>query len=114
MKFGVPACVMEELRGGDPSLEHVAKRLGMSPRTLQRKLRLESLSFNDVLDLTRKHFASRYLHERHLQLSEITYLLGFSEQSAFSRAFQRWYGVTPTQYRAGITATPGPVPPRAL
>ena len=72
----------------------------MSPRTLQRKLRLEQSSFADVLDRTRKHFASCYLQERGLQLTEIAYLLGFSEQSAFTRAFQRWYGVSPTQYRA--------------
>jgi AraC-like DNA-binding protein len=96
----VARCVMEEMRGGDPSLPHVSKRLGMSPRTLQRKLQLENLSFNDVLDRTRKHFASRYVQERGLQLTEIAYLLGFSEQSAFTRAFQRWYGVSPTQYRA--------------
>jgi len=96
----VARCVMEEMRGGDPSLPHVAKRLGMSARTLQRKLQLENVSFADVLDRTRKHFASRYLQERGLQLTEIAYLLGFSEQSAFTRAFQRWYGVSPTQYRA--------------
>ena len=92
--------LMVELRGGDPSLETIAKRMGMSPRTLQRRLQLEQSSFNDILDRTRKHFASCYLQERGLQLTEIAYLLGFSEQSAFTRAFQRWYGVSPTQYRS--------------
>jgi AraC-like DNA-binding protein len=100
VESAVARCLMEELRGGDPSLERIAKRLGMSPRTLQRRLRDEQSSFADVLDRTRKHFASCYLQERGLQLTEIAYLLGFSEQSAFTRAFQRWYGVSPTQYRS--------------
>lgn len=100
VESAVARILMEELRGGDPSLERVAKRMAMSPRTLQRRLRDEQSSFADVLDRTRKHFASCYLQERGLQLTEIAYLLGFSEQSAFTRAFQRWYGVSPTQYRA--------------
>lgn len=100
VESAVARILMEELRGGDPSLEHVAKRMAMSPRTLQRRLRDEHSAFADVLDRTRKHFATCYLQERGLQLTEIAYLLGFSEQSAFSRAFQRWYGVSPTQYRS--------------
>lgn len=96
----VARAIMEELQGGEPSLPRVAKRLGMSVRTLQRRLRLAHTSFNDVLDRTRKHFATLYVQERGLQLTEIAFLLGFSEQSAFTRAFTRWFNESPTQYRS--------------
>lgn len=88
-----------ELRGGNPSLDHVARRLGMSARTLQRRLSAENLSFADVLDRTRRLVADCYVKEKHLALTEVACLLGFSEQSAFSRAFQRWYGLPPSRYR---------------
>lgn len=96
--------LVEELRGGDPSLDHVARRVGLSPRTLQRRLQLEGVSFADVLDRTRRDFADCYVKEATLALTEIAYLLGFSEQSAFTRAFQRWYGVSPSRYREGAAA----------
>jgi AraC-like DNA-binding protein len=57
-----------------------------------------------VLDQTRRHFAKAYVEERSLALTEIGYLLGFSEQSAFTRAFQRWYGVAPRDYRSRQSA----------
>jgi AraC-like DNA-binding protein len=96
---GVTRILMEELRGGEPTLERVARRMGMSARTLQRRLQLERSSFAEVLDRTRRHFADCYVRERTLSLTEVAYLLGFSEQSAFTRAFQRWYGVSPSRYR---------------
>jgi AraC-like DNA-binding protein len=71
----------------------------MSPRTLQRKLQTEGRSFAEVLDRTRRHFADCYIKERTLALTEIAHLLGFSEQSAFTRAFHRWYGISPSRYR---------------
>ncbi len=71
-----------------------------SPSVTRPPRRERARSFADVLDHTRKHFASCYLQQRGLQLTEIAYPLGFSEQSSFTRAFQRWYGVSPTQYRA--------------
>jgi AraC-like DNA-binding protein len=98
----VAGLLAEELRGGDPSLSRIARRMAMSPRTLQRRLELESTSFADVLDRTRRSFAEAYVQERGLALTEIAYLLGFSEQSAFTRAFQRWYGSPPSQYRAQL------------
>jgi len=96
----VARLIAEELQGGEPSLPKVARRMAMSPRTLQRRLELEATSFADVLDQTRRHFAQAYLKEPNLALTEISYLLGFSEPSAFTRAFQRWYGVAPSQHRA--------------
>lgn len=97
----VARLIMEELEGGDPSLPKIARRMALSPRTLQRRLELEGSSFGDVLDRTRRELSEAYMKQRDLALTEIAYLLGFSEQSAFTRAFQRWYGVAPSQYRQG-------------
>ncbi len=96
----VARLIMEELEGGDPSLPKIARRMALSPRTLQRRLELEGSSFGDVLDRTRRELSEAYMKQRDLALTEIAYLLGFSEQSAFTRAFQRWYGVAPSQYRS--------------
>jgi len=99
VQANVARLLTKALQGGDPSLENIARQLHLSPRTLQRKLRSEGCSFADVLDRTRRFTADVYLKERDLALTEIAYLLGFSEQSAFTRAFQRWYGVPPSRYR---------------
>jgi AraC-like DNA-binding protein len=96
----VARLVGEELQGGEPTLPRIARRLGMSPRTLQRRLELEATSFADILDQTRRHYAEAYIRDRGLALTEIAYLLGFSEQSAFTRAFSRWYGMPPGAYRS--------------
>lgn len=96
----VARLIIEELEGGDPSLPKIARRMALSPRTLQRRLELEGSSFGDVLDRTRRELSEAYMKQRDLALTEIAYLLGFSEQSAFTRAFQRWYGVAPSQYRS--------------
>lgn len=101
VKQRVVRVLTEELRGADPSLANVARRLGLSERTLQRRLRDEGSSFADVLDETRKHVAGQYMQKKGFALTEIAYLLGFSEQSAFSRAFQRWHGLPPSRYLRG-------------
>ncbi|HET8731419.1 MAG TPA: AraC family transcriptional regulator [Moraxellaceae bacterium] len=88
------------LHEGAPTLEHVARRLAMSPRTLQRRLSALDLSFQHLLDRTRAELARGYLLEGNLTLSEIALLLGYSEQSAFNRAFRRWTGQTPRALRA--------------
>lgn len=100
----VTRLLLEALRGGDPSLEAIARKLGMSGRTLQRRLTEEGSSFAAILDRTRKSFAECYVRQGTLALSEIAYLLGFSEQSAFTRAFTRWHGVPPTAFRSETTA----------
>jgi AraC-like DNA-binding protein len=87
------------LRGGDPGLESVAKQLGMSPRTLQRRLGEQSAIFNEVLDTMRFGAAKSYLAQRNIAATEIAYLLGFAEQSSFNRAFKRWAGQTPGEFR---------------
>lgn len=88
------------LREGEPDLDRVAGQLQCSPRTLQRRLRERGLGFQQLLDQTRHSLALDYLHDPRLQLAEIALLLGYSEQSAFNRAFRRWSGQTPQQARS--------------
>ena len=88
-----------ELRGGDPSLERVAAQLGLSARTLQRKLHEQHTSHNELVDHLRHELAVRYLQEREMAIGEVAYLLGFSEPSSFHRAFKRWTGATPREFR---------------
>lgn len=95
----VRGAIEAELRGGNPRLEAVARRLALSPRTLQRRLADEGVLFNDLLDEMRLHVAKTYLAQRDVAGAEVAYLLGFSEQSAFNHAFKRWTGRTPTEYR---------------
>lgn len=95
----VRSIIGRELNGGDPSLEFVAQQLSLSPRTLQRKLQELGTSHNDLLDQLRHELAIRYLREREMAICEVAYLLGFSEPSSFHRAFKRWTGVTPREFR---------------
>ena len=88
-----------EFRGGDPSLERVADALSLTPRTLQRKLRELGTSHNELVDQMRRQLAMRYLREPEMAICEVAYLLGFSEASSFHRAFKRWTGVTPKDFR---------------
>lgn len=87
------------LRDGDASLVAAAKRVGMSARSLQRRLADEGLSFDAVLDDLRRELALRYLADPRIAIAEVAYLTGFSEPSAFHRAFKRWTGTTPGDAR---------------
>ena len=89
------------LSSDDAQLSGVAKRLGMTARSLQRRLQDEGASFQTLRDETRRTLADRYLGEG-LSLAEISFLLGFSEPSAFFRAFKRWTGLTPIERRASL------------
>jgi AraC-like DNA-binding protein len=88
----------EELSHGEPGVSAVARTLGMSGRTLQRQLEDEGTTFRDVLNELRREMALAYLRDGHHTIAEVTYLLGFSETAAFSRAFKRWTGVAPSRY----------------
>jgi len=88
----------ESLRSGEATIGHVAKRFGMTERSLQRRLKDEGVSFNTVREDVRKQLARRYLDDK-LAIAEISFLLGFSEPSAFFRAFKRWTGMTPLEAR---------------
>ena len=92
--------ITNEFRGGDPSLECIAHQLGLAPRTLQRKLQALGTTFNDLLDQMRRQLAMRYLREPDMAICEVAYLLGFSESSSFHRAFKRWTGITPKEFRS--------------
>ena len=87
------------LRGGDPSLTAIAKQLGYAPRTLQRKLQEAGTSYHTLLDDMRRELSIYYLKDAQIAVSEIAFLLGFSETSAFHRAFRRWMGISPGEFR---------------
>ena len=90
----VKRVLREVLRSADANVDFVARRLGLTGRSLQRRLKDDGTSFNAVRETVRRELADRYLQER-LSISEISFLLGFSEPSAFFRAFKRWTGTTP-------------------
>ncbi|MCG8443772.1 MAG: AraC family transcriptional regulator [Caulobacterales bacterium] len=91
--------VSQSLSAGVPSISEIGGRLGLSGRTLQRRLSDRGLSFQTLVDEARRQLAERLLHETRYSLAEVSFLAGFSEQSAFTRAFKRWSGRTPRSYR---------------
>jgi AraC-like DNA-binding protein len=95
----VRAKLIDLLSAGNVTQQDVADSLHMSLRTLQRKLADEDTSYKDILDETRRELADQYLRQGFLSVSEVTYLLGFSEPSNFARAFKRWTGRTPSEFR---------------
>lgn len=82
-----------------PTIEQVAANLNLSIRTLQRRLKSEQKTYKSVLDNLKQQFAMDYIKNPQLTVSEIAYLLDYSEVSAFSRSFKRWTGTTPNQFR---------------
>ncbi len=90
--------------GGDTSIEAVGKALGMSPRTLQRRIADEGTRYAQVLDDVRCELAKRYLTRATVSASEVAYLVGFTEPPAFFKAFKRWTGVTPRAFQQGDAA----------
>ena len=84
---------------GGIGLTEAATRLRMSERTLQRRLADEALTFDQLLEDLRRDLALRYLHDPKVAIAQIAYLLGYSEPSAFHRAFKRWTGKTPREMR---------------
>ena len=100
--------VAESMREGHPYLTRVAKKIAMSPRTLQRQLKEQGMDFKKLVADTRRRFALSYLGNRSNTLTEIAFLLGYSEVSAFNRAFKRWTGSTPLAYRSQAVPTVAP------
>lgn len=95
----VRLAIGEAIRGRNPSLSVTARQLKISARTLQRKLAELNTSHSDVLDGVRKALSVRYLQNPSLSFGEIGFLLGFQEVASFYRAFRRWHGITPSEYR---------------
>lgn len=91
--------VARRLSAEVPNLTTVARALGTSPRALQRDLQREGTSFRQVVDDLRKDLAAEYLGEPQHSITDVSFLLGFSEPSVLHRYFRRWYGVTPVSYR---------------
>jgi len=95
----VKRALREALRSDEAQVDVIAKRLGLTGRSLQRRLKDEGSSFQGAREEVRRELAHRYLDEG-LAIAEISFLLGFSEPSAFFRAFKRWTGQTPVESRA--------------
>src|SRR6266403_165048 len=100
LRTRVENAISSLLPHGRVLVEDVARSLGLSKRTLARKLSDEGLNFTEILQQLRRDLAVRYLDDRKLHVSKIAWLLGFHEVSAFTHAFSRWTGKTPSQMRA--------------
>jgi AraC-like DNA-binding protein len=98
--------IVRKLPDGEPMRGDIAKELCMSERTLQRRLQEEGTSFHQLVDVTRQELSKQYLTRDKLTLGEAAYLVGFSEQSTFCRAFKRWFQMSPTEYRNTVLARP--------
>ena len=98
----VKAIIIDQLPSGNITDESVARVLHLSPRKLQRQLQSVDTTFNTLLNEIRLDLAQKYLREQKISMTEIAFLLGFSESSAFSRAFKRWMRVSPSEYRRAV------------
>jgi AraC-like DNA-binding protein len=101
----VENAVVPLLPHGMARAAEIARRLGFSQRTFARRLALEGLTFSEVLESLRRELAGQYLADSGLSISQIAWLLGYRETSAFAHAFRRWTGKTPREARAQQGAT---------
>ncbi len=97
--------ISQQLSEGVPKISDISRSLGMSGRTLQRRLSDQGYSFQALVDEARRQLAERLLRQTEYPLAEIAFLTGFSEQSAFNRAFKRWAGQTPRSFRIQTQTT---------
>jgi AraC-like DNA-binding protein len=100
---GVTKKIIDLLPDGDCDRDKVASALGMSPSTLRLKLSQHATNFKQLLDDTRKELGCSYAQQPKRSVTEITFLLGFNDTSNFTRAFKRWTGVSPTEYRRSVS-----------
>jgi AraC-like DNA-binding protein len=96
-RLSVENAIAPLLPHGQARITEISRRLGVSPRTLERRLAAEGMTFSQVLDELRFDLAKHYLRERDLPIAEIAWLLGYRETSAFNHAFKRWTGKSPKQ-----------------
>ncbi len=106
LRSKVESLLMPILHTGDAGMDKIAAKLGLSRRTLARRLKDEGAVFEEVLDELRHKLAVSYLSEKKVSVNETAYLVGFSEPAAFSRAFKRWTGKTPSAARSARRAPP--------
>lgn len=102
--------VLRAMPEGEISAERIARRLGLHARTLQRRLAAEGTTYAAVVERARRTLAERHLAESRLSVSEVAFLLGYSEPSVFHRAFRRWTGQTPAAFRRAAFAPEGAAP----
>ncbi|MBJ8482499.1 AraC-like DNA-binding protein [Acinetobacter sp. BIGb0102] len=95
--------IIENLAAGEIQQQEIAKSLGLSTRSLQRKLSLENTSYSEILDKTRQELASSYIKNNSYSITEIAYILGFTDVSSFTRAFRRWTDCSPLHYRENLS-----------
>lgn len=100
LRLSVERSILNHLSGGAPPIAKVAEELGLSARTLTRRLGEEGLSYRALLEDVRRRKAELMLRESTVTLAEIAFLLGYSEQSSFTNAFRRWTGQAPGTYRS--------------
>jgi AraC-like DNA-binding protein len=93
--------LFEALPRGEGTQRSIARALGLGERTLQRRLGEEGITFAALLERSRRQLAEGLLRDKHLSASEVAFLLGYSDPSTFFRAFKRWTGRTPQQFRTG-------------
>jgi AraC-like DNA-binding protein len=96
--------IAKSLSNGVPSIDEVAAALFMTKRTLQRRLADEGVLYNEYADEIRRKLAVQYVKNTKMPLTEVAFLLGYSHVSAFSRAFRRWMGQSPNDFRGGESA----------
>ena len=101
LSFDVQHTITTLLSSGQCKIDAVAWELGMSTRTLMRRLAEEGLTYKGLLDDVRRRLALEYLKDRHISVKHVAYLLGYSEVSAFYHAFHRWTGSSPLRHRLG-------------
>jgi AraC-like DNA-binding protein len=95
----VKGVVKRLLAGRRPDLDEVARALGASVRTLQRRLGEGGVTFQQILEDARRELSRHYLLQSSLDLSQIAYLVGYEDANSFFRAFHRWEGASPGQWR---------------
>ncbi|RMO83904.1 Transcriptional regulator, AraC family [Pseudomonas syringae pv. maculicola] len=96
----VRSALLESLPAGAVSMQQISRKLGVSTRTLQRKLQDEGTTFQQTLDTLRDSLARHYLRSTAMSSAQISFLLGFEDANSFARAFQSWTGSTPGKVRA--------------
>jgi AraC-like DNA-binding protein len=99
LTLDVQRVLRARVAGGDTRIAAVARQMALSPRTLQRRLAAEGVSYQQLLEDARKEAAGRYISGTMMAIGEVAYLVGYSDPAPFHRAFKRWYGTTPDVFR---------------